>query len=131
FYALVDGIPLIDRDAISLSKVLVHEGDVNLRTGNIRFDGPVEIKGSVDSGAIVETTGDLVVHGSIRGGQVRSQGSITAKSGITTGASGIVSARNDIVADFIENSIIVAGGTLTVTKAILNCTVYAGSAIKI
>src|SRR5690606_24026810 len=63
FYAAADGLPTINEQTITLSKVLVHEGDVNLRTGNIRFDGPVEIKGSIDASAVVETTGDLIVHG--------------------------------------------------------------------
>lgn len=131
FFATADGIPLVEAEAISLTKVLVHNGDVNLRTGNIRFDGPVEIKGSIDNGAIVETTGDLIVHGTIRGAQVHCLGTLTVKSGITTGNTGKVHSRGDLQAEFIENSNIVCGGNLVVQKALLNSDVIVGGTIKV
>lgn len=131
FFATADGIPLVEAEAISLTKVLVHNGDVNLRTGNIRFDGPVEIKGSVDNGAIVETTGDLIVHGTIRGAQVICQGTLTVKSGITTGNTGKVTSRGDLQAEFIENSNITCGGNLVVQKALLNSQVIVGGTIRV
>jgi uncharacterized protein (DUF342 family) len=121
----------LDQNAISLMRVYVHEGDVNLRTGNIRFDGPVEIKGCIDAGAVVETTGDLIIHGEVRNASVRSRGSITIKAGVTTGETGSIQARGDISAEFIENSTIVCGGNLTVTKALLNSRVFCGGAIKL
>ena len=130
FYATCDGIPLIEDNTIALSTALIHAGDVNLRTGNIDFDGPVEIHGSIDSGARVETTGDLIVHGNIRGGYVRCSGSLTVKSGIITGESGVVQARGDINAQFIENSNITCGGDLKVYKAILNCHVICGGSVS-
>ncbi|GAB7386708.1 FapA family protein [Bacillaceae bacterium] len=40
---------------------LVHEGDVNLSSGNIRFDGDVEILGSVEEGMTVEAKGDVLI----------------------------------------------------------------------
>lgn len=131
FYASYDGLPALEADAVSLAKVLVHEGDVNLRTGNIRFDGPVEIKGSVDSGAVVEVTGDLIIHGSVRGAEVRAGGAITIKSGVTTGTSGRVHSRGDLIAEFIENSNITCGGNLTVVKALLNSQVIVGGTVKV
>jgi hypothetical protein len=131
FYATADGRPTIEKDSITLSKVLVFEGDVNLRTGNIRFDGPVEIKGSIDSGAIVETTGDLIVHGTIRAAFVRSSGSIAVKTGIVTGAKGRVYAAGDVQADFIENSNVTCGGNLTVVKALLNSQIVCGGRIYV
>lgn len=131
FYATCDGIPMIDNESISLSKVLVHNGDVNLRTGNIRFDGPVEIKGSIDSGAVVEVTGDLLVHGTIRAAQVRSAGNIIVKSGIVTGPTGRVQARGELTCEFMENSNVVCGGGLVVAKAIINSQVICGGTIKI
>ncbi len=131
FFATADGLPLVEAEAISLTKVLVHNGDVNLRTGNIRFDGPVEIKGSIDNGAIVETTGDLIVHGTIRGAHVHSMGTLTVKSGITTGSTGKVQSRGDLQAEFIENSHIVCGGNLVVQKALINSDVIVGGTIKV
>ncbi len=131
YYATADGIPMIDEESISLSKVLVHNGDVNLRSGNIRFDGPVEIKGSIDMGAVVDVTGDLIVHGTIRAAQVRAGGNIEAKSGIVTGGKGRVQARGHITAEFIENSNVVCGGDIYVAKAIINSRIISGGTVKI
>jgi uncharacterized protein len=130
FYATCDGIPVLDKDSISLSKVMIHQGDVNLRTGNIDFDGPVEIKGSIDNGAKVETSGDLIVHGTIRGGFVRCGGTLTAKAGIVTADQGRVQARGDVHAAFIENSKVACGGDLLVRKALINSTIIAGGSIR-
>lgn len=131
FYAKIDGLPSIKDNSISISKVLVHEGDVNLRTGNIHFDGPVEITGAIDNGAVVEVSGDLIVHGIIRGAMVKVGGNIEARGGIVTGKTGRVSSRCDIIADYIENSNIVAGGNLIVKKVMLNTSCVCGGYIKL
>ena len=131
FYATCDGVPVIENESISLNKSLIFNGDVNLRTGNIRFDGPVEIKGAIDNGSIVETTGDLIVHGTIRGAYVKAGGNITVYSGIVTGSQGSIYAGGDIRAEFVENSAITCRGNLIVGKALLNCRVVSNGSIEI
>lgn len=130
YYAEHDGIPIIEEGTITLSKVMVHKGDVNLRSGNIIFDGPVEIQGSIDSGAVVEVTGDLTVTGSIRGAYVRCGGSIKVALGVTTGNTGLVMAKHNLSAEFIENSKIQCGGSIYVRKALLNSDVISGGSIE-
>ena len=131
YYALTAGLPVIEECKISLTKALIHEGDVNLRTGNIRFDGPVEIKGSIDSGAVVDVSEDLIVHGTIRSGFVRAGGNISVKGGIITGGQGRIYAKSDIAAEFTENSNITCGGNLTVIKAVLSCDLIVGGSIEV
>lgn len=129
FFATVDGIPTIESSAISLSKVFVHQGDVNLRSGNIRFDGNVEITGSIDSGATVDVSGNLVVGGTIRDAFVKVGGDLEARMGIVTGEGGRVHVRNQVVADFVENSNLVCGGDLRIKKVLLNSRVVVGGAL--
>lgn len=129
FFALADGLPKLENNTVLLNKALVHEGDVNLRTGNIRFNGSAEIKGSIDSGATVEVTGDLIVHGTIRDGFVRVGGNLDARSGVVTGK-GILRVKGDVVAEFMENSRVICGGNVSVRKAILNCHVLSGGFVK-
>lgn len=128
FIASVEGTPIITKDSISLSECFMHNGDVNLRTGNVKFDGPVEIKGSVENGATVYASGAIVVKGDIRG-TVISKKSIVVKGAIITGPTSRVEAGEDIQCDFIENSIIHCAGNLTVRKAILNSNVIVGGSI--
>jgi uncharacterized protein (DUF342 family) len=131
FYATREGAPTVADGTVSLSSSMVHEGDVNLRSGNIRFNGPVEIKGSIDIGSTVETSGDLIVGGSIRGGYVRAGGNIVVKGGITMGMKGKVRAHGDVSADFVENSKILAGGKLVVRKACINSEIVVGGDIEV
>lgn len=131
FYATVDGIPNIEKTSISIDKVMLHKGDVNLRTGDIVFDGPVEITGSIDSGASVDVRGDLKVRGSIRNAFVRCGGDLEVRNGIITGEKGLVNARGEIKAEFIENSNIQCGGSLSVSKVLLNSNVISGGEIQV
>ncbi len=130
FYALEDGSPNFEDNTISISRTMIHKGDVNLRTGNIRFPGPVEIHGSVDQGAVVDVKGDLLIHGEVRGAEVRSRGNIIVKSGVTTGTTGIIQCRGDFRADFVESSRIFVAGNIAVKKAILNSQVACGGTIQ-
>lgn len=129
FIATMDGIPTVDTNSVTLSKVFVHQGDVNLRSGNIRFDGNAEITGSIDSGATVEVTGNLVVGGTIRDAFVKVRGDLEARMGIVTGDTGRVHVKGNINADFVENSNVVCGGDMKVKKVLLNSRVVVGGAL--
>lgn len=131
YYAAIGGVPVVDtaKNSVAISQVMIHHGDVNLRSGNIIFNGPVEISGSVESGARVEVTGALTILGAIRGGMVQTGASLRVKGGILTGKTGFVSAKETVEAEFIENSKVECGGDLTVKKVIINSDVICGGSI--
>lgn len=131
FYATDDGIPVYESDVLTVNKTYMHRGDVDLKSGNIRFDGPVEIQGSVDTGAVVDVLGPLTINGMIRGGSVYSKNGITVKQGIVTTDKGLVKCDGDIKAEFIENSRIECTGSLLVNKGILNSQVFVGQTIRV
>lgn len=131
FRAQFDGVPAVEGNNLTLAKAYVVNGDVNLRVGNIRFDGPVEIKGSIDTGAIVECTGPLVVEQSILGAKVRSKTTVDVKGSITMGGQGHVIAKESIDAEFVENAKLQCNGEIRAKKAILNSEVLAGKGIEI
>lgn len=131
FFAEFGGVPTVeDGNKLGLIKSHVHEGDVNLKSGNIYFDGPVEIKGSVDAGALVRVKGPLKVYGSITGGTVISREPIEVVESIVTGQQGKVICNTHIKADFIENSNIECDGSLVVTKSLISSDVVAGDYIQ-
>ncbi|MCB9229015.1 MAG: DUF342 domain-containing protein [Deltaproteobacteria bacterium] len=131
FYALFDGVPSVHNNSLSLTKTMVHKGDVNLRSGNITFDGPVEVLGSIDSGAYVHVSGNLTVRGSVRNAFVRCGGDLEVSHGIVTGRKGLIHANGHVRAEFIENSTLQCGGSLLVKKAILNSNIIAGGKITL
>ncbi len=130
FFALTDGVPKFEENNLSIVSQLIHEGDVNLKSGNIYFDGPVEIKGTVDVGAVVRVRGPLKIHGSIIGAFVSSKEPIEVVESIVTGENGKVICASHVKADFIENSTIECDGTLTVNRSLISSQVVAGSVIR-
>ena len=131
YYATEDGIPIFEDNVLMVNKTYVHAGDVDLKSGNVRFAGAVEIKGSIDSGAVVDVVGPLTILGMIRGGYVHSKLGITVKQGIVTTDQGLVKSGADIKAEFIENSRVECEGMLIVNKAILNSQVFVGRSIEV
>jgi uncharacterized protein (DUF342 family) len=125
FYATVDGQPQQDGQKLTVIKGLVHDGDVNLVSGNITFAGAVQIGGSVEAGATVEVTGNLSVLGSIGASYVYCQENLAVEGGINTGPKGLVKVRGLLTAKFIENSQISCGADIVITDAITNSTVSA------
>lgn len=64
---------------VSIIPKLVHQGDVNITTGNIRFKGDADILGNIDKGMIVEVPGNILIHKCAFGASVASNTSITIK----------------------------------------------------
>lgn len=131
FYACFDGMPTIKRNKIQLNRILIHDGDVNLKSGDINFDGPVEIRGNVDNGASVKATGDILIVGNINVANVVSGGNIVVNGGVVTSHDGSVFAHGNIKANFIENSVVRCGKNLQIHKAILNSMVISGGKIEV
>ncbi|WP_233134477.1 FapA family protein [Geobacillus sp. 46C-IIa] len=63
--ALASGRPVFRQQGLDvhifIADKLIHQGDVDLSSGNIRFHGDVDITGSVEDGMSVETGGTITV----------------------------------------------------------------------
>lgn len=129
YYATVEGQPKLENNELEISEVFIHKGNINLKSGDIYFNGPATIQGNIEAGATVMVKGDLEVTGSVEAAFVRSGGNIVVKGGITTTDKGRIHARGDVLADYIGNSVVACGGDIKVKKAILNCSVIAGGGI--
>ncbi len=62
--AAIKGHPVIIKQGIRVDPVL-RVKNVDLTTGNIDFDGSIEVAGDVTSGFVVNATGDIVVRGMV------------------------------------------------------------------
>lgn len=131
YYARVDGTPRVTRANIQILQTYTHTGDVNLSTGNIYFDGPIKILGSIDRGAVVHTTQDLEVQGSVRSGSIRVGGKLKVEEGIVTGTESCLRVEGELQADFIENSFIECLGDIKVRKNIINSKINCLGSISI
>ncbi len=131
FFATEPGTPVVRGLNITLQKIYIHHGDVSLKSGNIVYDGPIEIRGNVDQGASVIATGPISIFGNVEGGIVKSKTSIFVQGGVITTDRGKLDAKGDISAYHIENSRIYCGGTLKVERTLLKSHVFAGIGIEV
>lgn len=129
--AAIDGNVTIRDNKIVVDPVFEVNGDVDFSSGNIDFIGNVVIYGNVNAGFKVRADGDVEINGFIEGAEVISNGSIFVRGGITTGNKGIVKAAGDIVARFVDNSQIEAGGDILIGEAIMQSTVKAGGSVRV
>ena len=86
-------------------------GDVDFSTGNIRFQGNLEITGSVQPGFTVASRGDVRIGGSVQSAKVNAHGNLIIAGGVV-GETSSIHAEGDIDVKFIERGKAVCGGSL-------------------
>lgn len=127
YVAALDGMIQMENNEIKITQHLLLE-EVNLATGDVQFNGSLEIKGDVGGGAIIRATGDIVIEGTVEGATIESGGSIALKKGMNAAGHGQIIAGKDVVSRFFENVKVVAKGNIEVDKC-LNSQLYAGGMV--
>jgi uncharacterized protein len=124
--AVFSGQPVRCGNAVNVEPVF-HVRNVNVATGNVSFDGTINIEGEVLPGMKVQATGDIIVGGVIdgaeldAGGDIRISGGIIAKARVRAGGS--VSAR------FVENAQVLSGTTIAIDDTALQSDLQANNQI--
>lgn len=150
--------PNLLRAAIAGSPKLIHQGAqvnpvvevdaVDLSTGNINFQGSLQVRGDISATMEVRVTGDVVVNGTMEAALVEAGGNVTVKGGIIGMAEAMQdgaseSANNaaartahivcggDVRARFIANAIISAGQNVEVEREIRQSSIAAGGSVNV
>lgn len=97
---------------ITIEKVYVVKGDLDIEKGNINFNGDVEIVGDVRSGLSIVTDGSIFVHGHVGGSLLVAGGNITIRKGIQGRNKCEIDAKGDVACSFVERCIIKAEGNI-------------------
>ncbi len=143
--AAIDGEPNLTKSGhISVFDELVIKGDVDFSTGNIHFNGNIQIKGAVHDGflitggnitaqeifaAEIEAAGDVTVTGGILGAKISTEGNVSAKY---IDHANIKSFGNVIVQKEVRDSKIRASGEFkTETGAVISSYVAAKLGVKV
>lgn len=79
--ALVTGQPVPVSHGVKVDSNIVIQ-QVDMSTGNVKFDGAVNIKGDVKEGMRVFSTGDVVIGGTVEAGQIEAGGNVVIKGGV-------------------------------------------------
>lgn len=125
----INGLVKIVSGRVTVEKIYVVEGDVNMKEGNIRFLGTVIVKGSVDDGFSVNAAGDIEVMGNVGKGNLEAEGDIIVHQGIAGKGEAIITAGGSIWSKFIENANAEAGDMVVVSDGILNSNVFSDKRI--
>ena len=130
YYATSPGIPKITKNSIEIEKVYEHQGDIDLASGDVSFDGPIVIHGSIETGATVISTGDVIVEGGIYGGNVVLKGTLNVTQGIV-GCKDRRIECEELTAGFIESSRVLVHHDANIQRNIMNSEVIIGGDLKL
>ncbi len=123
----VDGHVMLVGDKVFVSNVFEVK-DVDTSTGNIEFEGSVQINGNVLAGFSVKAGGNVVIKGVVEGASIEAGGDIVITLGMNGMGKGTLKAGGNIISKFIENSYVSADGYIS-TESILHSDVSSGSEI--
>lgn len=124
--AALAGQPVRFGNGVNVESVLQLHG-VNMATGNIAFNGTVNIEGEVMPGMKVNASGDVVITGVVdnavieAGGDVRIAGGIIAKARVQAGGA--------VMARFVENAQVHAGTNIVIEDTALQAELQANNQI--
>lgn len=99
-------------------------GDVTLITGKIEFFGDVFISGNVEAGVVIRAGRNVEIKGTAEAVTIFAGGDVILSRGIQGGQRAKISARGNVFADFIEHTVVTAGGDVT-ANTILNSRISA------
>ena len=146
--------PNLLRASIAGSPKLIHQGAqvnpvvevdaVDLSTGNINFEGSLQVRGDISATMEVRVTGDVVVNGTMEAALVEAGGNVTVKGGVigmaeampdsasnTTARTAHIVCGGDLKARFITNAIISAGQNVEVEREIRQSSIAAGGSVNV
>ncbi len=125
----VDGHVALVEDSVFVSDVYEVE-NVDNSTGNIDFSGSVQINGNVATNFAVRANGNVIINGVVEGACIEAGGNIIIARGMNGMSKGTLKAGGNIVAKFLENSVVEAEGYIN-TELILHSNVSAGEEIVV
>ena len=132
-YPLKNGAVHYVGDTIAVYDVLEIKGDVNFNTGNIDFDGYVNIKGTVEDNFIVKATKDVEISGVYGIGGVNliesTEGSIYIRGGVAGKNKAKIKCKGNLYAKFIADAEVICEGSVYVGFYIRNSRIRATQVI--
>lgn len=123
----IAGQPVAIKHGVCVQPTITVPG-VDLGSGNIDFDGTVNVKGDVAPGMHVRATGDVFVTGTVEAAQIEAGGDITVAAGAMKAR---LAAGGAVGVMFCENAVISAGSELRIGEVSLHSDLTADARIVI
>lgn len=128
-YAKISGAVHYENGKISVSNFLEIKENVDFKTGNVKFDGYITVKGSIDDNFIVIASEDIEILGEFGVGSVKeinsTRGNIYIKGGIAGRSKAYIKSTKNIYSKFISDANIVCDETLHIGYYCINSNILA------
>jgi uncharacterized protein (DUF342 family) len=122
--SMVDGHVTLDGDRVSVSNVYEVQADVDTSTGDIEYNGSVNIKGNVRTGFKIRAKGDVEISGVVEGALIIADGDVILHRGIQGMGRCQIIANGNLVSRFIESAVVAVNGYIE-TDTILHSKIAA------
>lgn len=136
------GQPMTVKDGVIVNPVL-EVPDVDLSTGNIKFEGTIHIEGDIKAGMRLDVSGDVIVKGMVEAAEIKAGGNVAVKGGIIGRAekkqgsqalaesTARICCAGSVQASFMENAHIEAGDAIRIDLNARQCELIARNAILV
>jgi uncharacterized protein len=104
---------------VTVSKEFVIDGDVDFKSGNIRFDGAVRILGNVIGGFSVIASGDVEINGVVEDAYIHCGGNLHIRGGFLGRGKGIAKVCGETHIRFLENQSVICSGDVHIAEEII------------
>ena len=140
--AAISGLPVQVDHGVMVEPV-INLKNIDLSSGNLHFEGTVNIAGDVKSGMEVKATGDVIIGGVVEAARVEAGGDVEIKGGVI-GQSEVrnpkgelnpeissIHAGGSVTAQFAENACITAGRDIKIREVAMKSELTAGNEIAV
>lgn len=128
YRAMIDGKIELRNGNIDIQATHEIRGDVDWLSGKVEFYGDIIINGNVEAGVTLRAGRNIIVNGTVGAVQMFAGGDITISRGVQGNQKAKLSARGNVLSDFLEHCVVEAGGDVK-TNAIIDSTISAGGKV--
>lgn len=125
FFAEINGRPSLEADRLgfrlSVDEVFSVRGDLDLKIGNIDFNGVVEIDGDVEDGFSVKATKSIYIGGSVGASHIEAGTNLTIQGGCNGKKQSNIYAGGNIEIKYFNETNVKSRGNILVKNGIVNC----------
>lgn len=127
-FADVDGAIFYENGVFYIEEKKLIDGDVDSKTGNLKYKGDILIEGDVKGGVTIESGGDVIICGRAEAAHIKAAGTIRIQNGINSGGLGSLEAGQEIQSSLLEDVKAKAKGDIY-AEAIVNSDIVSGKSV--
>ncbi len=131
YLAGIDGVLKVAQRKVSVLETVVINGDVDYETGNIDFNGSVEVTGSVLPGFHIKAKGDINIKNSVEDAFIEAGGDVSIGMGVVGKESVKIVCNGNLKTKYLLNCTVEAGGEVLVEDSIINSNVFSNKRISV